>query len=124
MWGFFPCGSFSPLSILPLDFLSVSVFCHTLSPLLSCLCWVCHLQGVAGGAKWSCGRREMDLLRMDLLGVGVLGSDGQSCCCPAGPRGSLVPVPTLVAPALLCWQRGLRGAWLGLTVYPQKQTQR
>lgn len=30
-------------------------------------------------------------------GVGWL--KGQSCCCPAGPRGSLVPVPTLVAPA-------------------------
>lgn len=74
MWGFFPCGSFSPLSILPLDFLSVSVFCHTLSPLLNCLCWVCHLRGVAGGAKWSCGRGEMDLLRMDLLEVGVVGS--------------------------------------------------
>lgn len=25
--------------------------------------------------------------------------EGRSCCCPAGPRGSLVSVPTLVAPA-------------------------
>lgn len=60
------------------------------------------------------------MLWMDLLGVGLVGSRASPAAAQLVPGAPWCLFPPWWHWLLLCWQRGLRGAWHGLVCVSPK----